>query len=114
MTPAAHRKIAAYAWPGNIRELRNTLERAVLFCAGGTIDDEDIVFSLETGARQTGRRGPYRRGSVDLKRVREMIRQKGGNLKEAARALGIPRRTLYNQIKKSGLTAGKLRLRGDE
>jgi DNA-binding NtrC family response regulator len=109
LSPTAFRKIAGYTWPGNIRELRNTIERAVLFCRSDTIGQEDIAFSLKPGVGKTGKRGPYRHGDIDMEQVKQVLWETKGNLKEAACALDIPRRTLYYKIKKSGMSADQLR-----
>ncbi|UFJ43343.1 sigma 54-interacting transcriptional regulator [Brevibacillus humidisoli] len=99
-----------YDWPGNIRELRNTIERLVVFATDGIIKEEDLPFSL-----QTKQRTPYTSIRDDLvsleqelnqyeKRViQHALDQEHGNKLAAAKRLGISRATLYNKMNKLGI-----------
>lgn len=95
-----------YSWPGNVRELRNVLERLVILSESGTITAEHAPKSLKSLARSLqGSAGKTGRTVTDITRnaERELIvkalREAGGNKAKAARALGIPRSTLYYRIK---------------
>ncbi len=101
--PAALDALQSYGWPGNIRELENAVERAVIMCRGDQVGLADLPLAL----RELGRETPL--PQVDIKAgvsLREMERQlilktleeTGGNKSRAARLLGITRRTLLNKL----------------
>jgi two-component system, NtrC family, response regulator AtoC len=100
-TASALQALARYDWPGNIRELENTIERAVIFTDGVLIDVEDLPLPGD-------KRAPERRPLKKLKEVeRELIEEAlyvwEGNRTKAAEALGITRRTLFTKIQEYGL-----------
>lgn len=85
-------------WPGNIRELRNVLERACLFADDGVIRVEQLLAGpMEQGA---ARGKPVRDASVPLA---ELYRTFGGTRKELAAYLGLSERTLYRRMKALGI-----------
>jgi len=92
-----------YAWPGNIRELNNVVERAVILASGGLIGTVDLPegFGARTDASATvGARVTLEAlQSEHIRRVLETSR----NLDEAARILGIDPATLYRKRQKLGL-----------
>jgi len=95
-----------YSWPGNIRELRNVLERLVILSEADTISAEHLPRALKRRARALrASAGKAKSTMTDITRnterelIIEALRQAGGNKAEAARALGIPRSTLYYRIK---------------
>jgi DNA-binding NtrC family response regulator len=109
---------AQYWWPGNVRQLRNELQRAVAMApAGGTIGAEhlsaDLAATAPTGSAAAA--GPSRvalRGGQTLASVvdeierdliREMMTRHRGNISETARALGLTRRGLYLKLRRLGL-----------
>ncbi len=132
-----------YDWPGNIRELRNVMDRAVLLCTGGTIDIEHLPSSrigrtyrltrpTQPIARpvETDLEPPSERGEraqtiiepIDLKagmkeRERELVRdalaRAAGNQTQAARLLGISRRTLISRIEEFDLPRPRKRGKAD-
>ncbi len=94
-----------YQWPGNIRELANVFERAMLLSAGrDEIFEDDFPLSVRDGS--TGRRLSQPAGvDEDLKleviirrHIEKVLRRTGGNKSEAARLLGISRKKLYSNI----------------
>ncbi len=108
LSPEALAIFRRYGWPGNIRELKNCLERAVVVCDDPTILPEhlpDSVCRLE----ETGAGGPASAGPSSLedayrtqylrKVILEALARAGGNRIEAARLLKISRRTLYSRMK---------------
>lgn len=87
-----------YAWPGNIRELQNVMERAAIL-AHGEIDAHHL--GLEPAPVVLPLEGTMH--SVEREAIRGVLAQTGGNRKEAARVLGISLRTLQYRIKEYGL-----------
>jgi len=111
-SPAARARLHAHAWPGNIRELENCIEGAVVLCTGDTIDLPDLPLPPEGGPAAARGKAPGR-PAVELGRLRwdEMERlyieavlaEHGGNRSAAARAMGIGRSTLLRKIQQHGL-----------
>ncbi|CAN5172581.1 sigma-54-dependent response regulator transcription factor AlgB [soil metagenome] len=102
-SPEARAAIASYAWPGNLRELRNALERAVILAAGDTIGLADLPATLTAPPPA----GSHVGETATLDRLEaEHIRQVLGRtptMEEAAAILGIDPSTLYRKRKRYGL-----------
>ena len=107
---------AQYWWPGNVRQLRNELQRAVAMApAGGRIGPEHLSADLtatpptgmQAGPARVAIRGGQTLASVvdDIERdlIREMMNRHRGNISETARALGLTRRGLYLKLRRLGL-----------
>lgn len=92
-------------WNGNIRELRNCIEKAVILCEGGTLTAADIqtesVFPYGGSPAIGGEVKGLSSNEEEL--VREALRRSGGNISAAAKLLGISRPTLYAKLKKYGI-----------
>lgn len=110
ITPAAITALRSYDWPGNVRQLFNSLAFAALHCGGTDIDVKDLPIQVQ------GRRIPALPEdaaalpslSEHLQREEKhflqlVIQQHSGNLSEASRSLGISRMTLYNKLKRHGI-----------
>jgi DNA-binding NtrC family response regulator len=101
--------LLAYAWPGNIREMRNVLERALLYARGADeLRPAHLPPELRGGDRSEGRgrRGAFRPESleeVERRHVAQTLRHHGGNRTRTARDLGIARTTLLQKIERYGL-----------
>ena len=102
--------IRAYSWPGNLRELRNAIERAVIMAKGNKINLEDLPAELrgQTAPGATGNGAPLEVGSlVSMEKLEEAhlrkVLERTVNLAEAAQVLGIDQATLYRKRKKIGL-----------
>jgi two-component system nitrogen regulation response regulator NtrX len=93
-----------YRFPGNIRELRNLIERLMIMVPGPTIDAEHVRAALPRDARDAA--GPVRLGDVVRGFEREQIEAalvaEGGNMTRAAQRLGIERSHLYKKMKRLG------------
>jgi len=104
LTPEALELLQSYAWPGNVRELRNLMERAAVMVDGETVGAEDLVLWLETprsGDDAVGLRGEIERREADA--VRKALETAGGNVTQAAAALGIDRTNLHRKMRKYGI-----------
>jgi NtrC-family two-component system response regulator AlgB len=107
---AASAAIRAYSWPGNLRELRNAIERAVIMAKGNKISLEDLPAELrgQTAPAAKGNGAPLEVGSlVSMEKLEEAhlrkVLERTSNLAEAAEVLGIDQATLYRKRKKIGL-----------
>ena len=101
--PSARAWLLSQAWPGNARELRNAIDRAVLLCDGTAIDVAHLTG--DPFARATPSEASLRDSVADVERarIREMLDECAGNQSEAARRLGVSRNTLAARIKAHGL-----------
>jgi DNA-binding NtrC family response regulator len=98
-TAAAQDSLRRYAWPGNIRELQNVVERAVIL-ARGEIDPGQL--NLEPGADCLPGGGGLK--GVERETIERVLRENAGNRRKAAAALGISLRTLQYRLKEYGLS----------
>ena len=97
---AAQEKLMAYSWPGNIRELLHTLERAVILSEGNVLKPEDFLLTVKTAISVDS--GPETLEEMELLMITNALSQNMGNYSAAAEQLGISRQTLYNKMKKLG------------
>jgi two-component system response regulator AtoC len=107
----------AYAWPGNIRELRNVMERALLLCSGSEITAADLpVERMRKGlvrpvpgappARtesETIAAGRASMGDIERQAILDALARCNGNQTRAAELLGMPRRTFCAKLKEHGI-----------
>ncbi len=105
LSEEASEKLVNYSWPGNVRELRNILERAMILAGPGTITPEHITISapdLSATPEDMLRSiiGEKSLHEVEEVLVRLSLEKAGGNKSEAARMLGITRRSLYGLLKR--------------
>ena len=105
---AALRLLVAHDWPGNVRQLRNTLERAVISCAGDLITAADLPSDPVPGSVEEPRASAPHPAAVKLKDVeREVILKTlasmGNNKTRAAEVLGISLKTLHNKLNRYGV-----------
>ncbi len=104
--PAAERAIREHSWPGNVRELENRVRRAIIFAAGPSIGaaDLDLEESAETAAAGRGAAPPTSlreaRNEVERKLLVSALEHSGGNIQQAAQAIGVSRPTFYDLLKK--------------
>ena len=115
VTPEVTRRLFAYEWPGNIRELRNMVETMVVLDTDELIDTDDLPPELaDVSAPLTTDTGnqPWEligKSLADIERwaIRETLRLTNGNREETAHTLGIGARTLYRKIKEYDLQEKK-------
>ena len=108
LQPEAMEKLLDYPFPGNIRELENILERALIYGGGKEIRPGDIDIR-QTGGDEGAAFGSCASGSkasleeLEKQAVREALARYGGNRTRAAEELGVSRKTIINKIKAYGL-----------
>jgi DNA-binding NtrC family response regulator len=95
-TDAALEVLAAHRWPGNVRELRNAVEAAFILAGSARIDATDLP---ERVRGTEGRAEPRTLAGMEERAIREALRRHGGNRTQAARELGIDRKTLSTKLK---------------
>ena len=105
-TPAAHALLQAYGWPGNIRELRNVIERAMLLSDSERLDARD--FTVTTSAVSAGDDFELPATGVDLEKLErslvvQALKRSGGNQTKAGTFLGLNRDQIRYRIEKFGL-----------
>ena len=126
LSPGAIERLAAYDWPGNARELRNVILRAVVLAEGEVIEADDLPAHVRGPASATSTETPVlattattaapqheepargeklreRVQAYEIELLREALAEAGGNRAEAAKRLGMPLRTLAYKIKTFGL-----------
>ena len=109
LSAAAITRLRQHAWPGNVRELRNVLERAVLLTDHDLLGPDDFAFEVPAG----GGGGSSDDGAdltldeLERRQIERVLSAQGGRVAEAAKRLGIPKSTLYQKLKKFGITASR-------
>jgi DNA-binding NtrC family response regulator len=103
-SPAAVERLTNFDWPGNVRQLQNEVQRAVLLCEGDDVNASDLSI---TKAKVSGEDAPDTNFTllegVERNAIIQMLKETGGNKLETAKRLGIGRQTLYNKIKAYGI-----------
>jgi len=100
--------LSRYDWPGNIRELENCLERAVIMARGEVIAPADLPPHIQAlSGREEGRGIDFPSGisldEVEKALILKTLEETGGNRSRAAEILGFNRRTLLNKLKEYGM-----------
>ncbi len=95
----AMERLKAYPWPGNVREMKNAIERALVVAKESTISADDLPIPPPSKAL------PHDQSleAVESAHIKEILEQMGWNITRSAEVLGIDRATLYNKIEKYGL-----------
>jgi len=100
LTADAKRALLEHNWPGNIRELRNALERAAILCEGGLIAPQHLLLPTRpqgAAAKTTDL------NEVERQTIGHVMRETRGNKSRAAKRLGLTRTQLYGRLRKYGL-----------
>jgi len=100
-TPPAADALHAFDWPGNVRQLQNEIQRAVLMCEGSAVDLRDL--SITAVMSQRDNPDLTLMEAMERNAIIQMLKETGGNKLETAKRLGIGRQTLYNKIKVYGI-----------
>ncbi|MGO9203185.1 MAG: sigma-54-dependent transcriptional regulator [Limisphaerales bacterium] len=102
--PAAAERLTAFDWPGNVRQLQNEIQRAVLLCESNEINASDLSISeTRAAAEESGDTNFTLLEGVERNAIIQMLKETAGNKLETAKRLGIGRQTLYNKIKAYGI-----------
>ncbi len=102
LSPAARQKLLSYAWPGNVRQLRNVIDSAVVLAEDPEIKVSDLGLQEAASEEMESLELKY----WEKRLIGEALRRTGGNVPEAAGLLGIGRATLYYKVKQYGLVPG--------
>jgi DNA-binding NtrC family response regulator len=103
--PKARLALYNYSWPGNVRQLRNSVESAVVLCKGATITLEDLPPNIRGESGVDSLRLPLGTSLTDVEKevIRSTLAREGGNKSRTAEILGIGRKTLHRKIEEYGL-----------
>ena len=121
LTEGAYRKLYAYNWPGNIRELRNVLQRAVLFCSGHEISENLITVTPETQANLAEQfipkavTSPFHQPQIsgtrehvlsrlEPEQIDALMHKYRGRVTSIAHELGVTNRAIYFYVKKNKIS----------
>lgn len=97
LSAAAKEKLKQQPWYGNIRELQHTIEKAVIICDNGTLDENDFILPRK---KDTSRKEVTTLEEMEYNMIKTAMEKHNGNLSLVASQLGISRQTLYNKIKR--------------
>jgi DNA-binding NtrC family response regulator len=106
LSEEAEHTLQAYRWPGNIRELRNVLERALLLTEGNVLRPPALLF--DAPPPEAGGGDDLTLSEVEQRHIERLLREERGHVVRAAARLGIPRSSLYQKIKKYGIEVSKI------
>jgi len=104
ISPSAIKRMQKYHWPGNIRELQHSVERAVILSSKPSLQAEDFFFNAEN-SRQAENQEELHIEKYDLEEVeklliRKVLKKHNGNISKAAGDLGLTRASLYRRLEK--------------
>ena len=105
LSPVFIEKLEAYTWPGNIRELKNVIERAVILCDGNVLDETLLPYDIQhlQPIKTNHTLSAFDLSSVEKLHIQRVLNHTHGNRAEAARLLNIGVATLYRKLKEYGL-----------
>jgi DNA-binding NtrC family response regulator len=104
LSPEAERAVAAHPWPGNVRQLRNSMERAALLAPGHTLGADDVLPPGPPAAAAGGAPLVSLR-EMERRHIEAVLRASEGVVPRAAEVLGLSRSALYDRMRKHGLAA---------
>ncbi|RXK82944.1 sigma-54-dependent transcriptional regulator [Filimonas effusa] len=97
-------KLQAYPWPGNIRELKNSIERAVILASGTELTGELLPADMQTPVLHTNGLSAFNLASIEKLHIQRVLNHTRNNKAEAARLLNIGLATLYRKIEEYGIS----------
>lgn len=101
--------LQAYSWPGNIRELRNVLERAVLLTEDTLLTEKDLHFDVQLNTAALPVSHFKTLHELERKYIEEVLMQENGRVEAAAKKLGMPRSSLYYKLKQYQIRPSQVR-----
>lgn len=102
--PQAREKLTSHTWPGNIRELQHTVEKAVIMADTESVTADELLISRREGEEPGPRPATFSTlEEMERSMVTEALKRHEGNLSAVAAQLGVTRQTLYNKLKKYNL-----------
>ncbi len=104
-SPAAVDRLRKFDWPGNVRQLQNEVQRAVLMAEGKMVDVDDLSISDPDVVAINGESNLTLMEAMERNKIIEVLQETGGNKLATAKRLGIGRQTLYNKIKTYAIAA---------
>lgn len=115
LSPESRETLANYRWPGNIRELKNVIERAMILTASDEISPEDLQIEDDRTRKvqqdapmpTPGYSNEMSLEELEAAHIKNVLEKTDGNITHASRVLGIARLTLREKIKKYGLRGGR-------
>ncbi|MBK8608885.1 MAG: sigma-54-dependent Fis family transcriptional regulator [Chitinophagaceae bacterium] len=94
-------KLSQYHFPGNVRELQYTMERAIIMSEGETLSAGDLIFSpIENAVQEASETRDLNLGVVEKNTILKVIEKHSGNISKAAKELGLTRTALYRRLSK--------------
>lgn len=103
LRPDAEALLLKYPWPGNLRELANVLERAMILQQGDRLETSDLGLQTRLAAVPDPAENLLSLRDMERLHVERVLQRTAGNVTEAAQILGMARRTLYDRLKALGL-----------
>ncbi len=103
--PKARLALFNYSWPGNVRQLRNSMESAVVLCKGSVITLDDLPPAVRGDSSEEVIRLPVGTSLADMEKevIRSTLNREGGNKSRTAEILGIGRKTLHRKLQEFGM-----------
>ena len=107
--PAVFEALDGYGWPGNIRELRNTVERMAILTRGDLLQADSVPVEIRIARGSAGPRGNLREAkeSAEREHILRALEESKWNVSSAARVLGMERTNLHKRIRALGLARGE-------
>ncbi|WP_077921885.1 sigma-54 dependent transcriptional regulator [Spirosoma sp. 209] len=103
LSPAFVQKLQQHPWKGNIRELKNLIERAVILADSAELTPDLLPYEMQDGPAATDPNAIVDLATLEQQHIRRVLRHTGGNKTESARLLGIGLTTLYRKLAEYGL-----------
>ncbi|MEJ1237850.1 sigma-54 dependent transcriptional regulator [Chryseolinea sp. T2] len=105
ISEAAMARMHKHPWPGNIRELQHSIERAIILSTSSVLQPEDFNFAQSSSSREDSNLSleQYNLEEVEKLLIRKVLKKYNGNITQAASELGLTRSSLYRRLEKYGL-----------
>lgn len=101
MDESAFQKLKSYHFPGNVRELQYTIERAIIMSSGEVLQAKDLLFSpIESAPQTSPEMDDFKLSNIEKNTILKVIEKHNGNITKAAKELGLTRTALYRRLSK--------------